>query len=409
MNDEQWNEQEIEKLLEQAPKIHDNRSKEDVFARLQAAGAFKEEEQPLKKPRKLPTIQIGGFVALLLCAIGLPIFYMMLNNNETADVASISSYNSDKVQEEIGIADESMESQSSESKAETNNAMTIRSISVQPASVIYEDDLVGNTLFSIGLSSDDTESIQASIIIPNDKILEDLGKANPSQVEMYNYYAPLLDEEGIQFNDYHPYKGQIIERGESVVHILPAGHRYDDASGTMEKYSSSLKNTFTNYKSIIFENEDGTAVEFSQVGEPSEPMPIETEQKSSYYLFNQRGTYYYVKQPYGQYEDAKSAIEAMSVSDNELYESAIIDGVHYTVTEDEYVHVTFTEPLDLVTFDPLLANQMIEAILLTAAQFDKLVLFENVVQTDWQGYDFTKLMPKPIAPNQVPISILLKH
>lgn len=403
MNDEKWNEQEIEKLLEQAPKIHDNRSKEDVFARLQAAGAFKEEQQPLKKPRKLPTIQIGGLVALLLCAIGLPLLYMMLNNDETADVASISSYTSMEAEEGTSIANESADQQS---KAETNNAMTARSISIQPASVIYEDDLVGNTLFSIGLSIDDTDSIPASILIPNDKILEDFGKTNPSQVEMYNYYAPLLDEESLNFNDYHPYKGQIIERGESVVHIMPAGHSYDDASGTMEKYGSSLKNTFTNYKSIIFENENGTPVEFSQAGEPSEPMPIATEQKSSYYLFNQRGTYYYVKQTYGQFEDAKSAIEAMSEGENELYESAIIDGVHYTVTEDENVQVTFIEPLDLVNLDPLLANQMIEAILLTAAQFDKHVLFENVIQTEWQGYDFTKLMPKPVAPNQVPISII---
>lgn len=402
MNDEKWNEEEIEKLLEQAPKIHDNRSKEDVFARLQAAGAFKEEE-PVKKPRKIPTVQIGGLAALLLCAIGLPLFYIMLNNNENADVASISSFKSDEVAES-SIIEGDMESQP---KSDANNAMITRSASIQTASVIYEEDLVGNTLFSIGLSSDDTQSIPASIIIPNDKILEDFGKANPSQVEMYNYYAPLLDEENLNFNDYHPYKGQIVERGELVVHIMPANHGYDVASGTMEKYSSSLKNTFTNYDRIIFENEDGTAVEFSQVGEPSEPMPIETEQKSNYYLFNQRGTYYYVQQPYAQFKDAKSAIEAMSTEASEIYESAIIDGVHFKITEGKNVHVAFAEPLDLEILDPLLAKQMIEAILLTAAQFDKHVVFENVVQTEWQGFDFTKVMPKPVAPNEVPIEILI--
>ena len=33
------------RIITQAPKIHDNRSKEDVFARLQEAGAFEEEEK----------------------------------------------------------------------------------------------------------------------------------------------------------------------------------------------------------------------------------------------------------------------------------------------------------------------------------------------------------------------------
>lgn len=419
MNDEKWNEQEIEKLLEQAPKIHDNRSKEDVFARLQAAGAFKEEQQqqqqqqqkqPIKKPRKLPTIQIGGLAALLLCAIGIPLFYIMLNNNaienadESADVASFSSYETSEIEDNTNVG-RSLEKQP---KAETNNAMITRSAPIQAASIIYEEDLAGFTLFSIGLSGDDTESIPASILIPKDKILEDFGKTNPTQVEMYNYYAPLLDEESFNFNDYHPYKGQIIERGNSVVHILPKNHGYDVASGTMEKYSSSLIATFTNYTNVIYENEDGSPVEFSQVGEPSEPMPIKLKQKSIYYVFNQRGTYYYVQQSYSLFEDAKSAIEAMSEGANDIYESAIIDGVHYNVTEDENVYVTFTEPLDLETLDPIRAKQMIEAILLTAAQFNKHVIFENIVQTEWQGFNFTKMMPKPVAPNEVPVNILLK-
>ncbi len=48
---------------------------------------------------------------------------------------------------------------------------------------------------------------------------------------------------------------------------------------------------------------------------------------------------------------------------------------------------------------------MIEGILLTAASFDMEVKFENVVQTNWGGFDFTNPLPIPVGPNKLPLLI----
>ncbi|MEO4053266.1 hypothetical protein [Solibacillus sp. CAU 1738] len=404
MNDNKWNEQDIESLLKQAPKIHDNRSKEDVFARLQADGVF--DEEPLKKSRKKSSIYIGGITAAILaCAIGIP---LLNSNNEveeqSADMASYSTEESS-----VGNRARDVENDASHENNAADNAMTMRANVMPSTSAIYANELVDNTLFTIGLLGDDTESIPAAILIPNEKILEDFGKENPTQVEMYNYYAPLLDEEGFAFNDYHPYKGEIIERGNTVVHILPEGHGYDVASGTMAQYTGSLIDTFKNYEKIKYEQQDGNPVTFSEAGEPSKLVKVEERLKFNYYLFNQRGINYLVPQIRSSFVDAKTAIEAMPDHLNDVFQSAIIDGINYEVEENETVHVTFTEPLDLASYDTERVLHMIEAILLTAANFNKQVVFENIVQTEWQGFNFNKPLPMPIAANEVPIEIIRNH
>ena len=47
---------------------------------------------------------------------------------------------------------------------------------------------------------------------------------------------------------------------------------------------------------------------------------------------------------------------------------------------------------------------MIEGILLTAASFDKQIQFENVVQTEWNGFNFSEPLPIPVGPNRYAVS-----
>ena len=60
------------------------------------------------------------------------------------------------------------------------------------------------------------------------------------------------------------------------------------ASGTISTYLGTLQDTFYGFKEIRFENEDGTTVEFDQVGEPSKPMKLNSGVNYyNYYLFKQ--------------------------------------------------------------------------------------------------------------------------
>ena len=191
MKDDKWSEQEIEELLSQAPKIHDNRSKEDVFARLQEAGAFEEEKthvQQVVKRKYNRIFTYGLFVAMtVLTFSGI---YYLTNNSFEYDTASISMDVADK--ETLKMQDQSLNE--AEEAADMNSAM-VRNFSLTDIrTAVYPEQLENSTAFSIGLAGDDAESVPVTIVIPHDKLVEDFGTTTPTQVEMYNKYAALLDE-----------------------------------------------------------------------------------------------------------------------------------------------------------------------------------------------------------------------
>ena len=83
-------------------------------------------------------------------------------------------------------------------------------------------------------------------------------------------------------------KGKLALKEDRITHTLPNGHGYDTAPGTMETYVGTLQDTFYGFREIQFENEDGTTVEFDQVGEPSKPMELGSGKNYyNYYLFKQ--------------------------------------------------------------------------------------------------------------------------
>ena len=67
--------------------------------------------------------------------------------------------------------------------------------------------------------------------------------------------------------------------------------------------------------------------------------------------------------------------------------------------------VKFKNKLDLLSMTEKEANQLIEGILLTAASFGKQIQFENIVQTEWNGFNFTEPLPIPVGPNVMPFLV----
>ena len=209
MKDEKWSEQEIEELLSQAPKIHDNRSKEDVFARLQVAGAFDEEEKQVKPVVKKKYNRIFTYgLAVALTMLTFSGIYYLANNSSQHDTASTTM---DKANEEsLEMENESLNV--AEESAGTNSAM-IRNFSLEDIrTAVYPEQLENSTTFTIGLAGNDAESVPVTIVIPNDRLIEDFGTNTPTQVEMYNKYAALLDEQAAGFREYHPVRGLLLNK-----------------------------------------------------------------------------------------------------------------------------------------------------------------------------------------------------
>ena len=405
MKDEKWSEQEIEELLSQAPKIHDNRSKEDVFARLQEAGAFEEEKIQVQQvvKRKYNRIFTYGLVVAMTLLTFTGIYYVTSNSSEY-DTASTSMDLADK--ETLEIQDQSLNV--AEETAE--NSTMVRNFSLTDIrTAVYPEQLENSTAFLIGLAGDDAESVPVTIVIPHDKLVEDFGTNAPTQVEMYNKYATLLDEQAAGFNEYHPVKGTIAEQGDTVIHTLPENHGYDTASATMAMYIGMLVDTFSqSYEKVVMLNEEGAPITFSEVGEPSEPLLLNEQKRYSYFIDEQESGMYLSPNFRQSFDSVTEALDYMKIEENDVYQTAILPEVDYNVSDGDVVTIRFIEPLDLNLADPQQAMYMIEAMLLTAAGFDKQVRFENIVQMDWQGFNFTQSLPMPIGANKLPLDLLYK-
>lgn len=416
----------LENLLNNAPKLPDHRSKEDVLKRLLADARLQDNthlhaaiDEPMdtvkisqeqsqqttsiqeersvmakrkRKNSKMPILISVASIFVLTLLVG-----MMMNNNSVKDIASIktessSTMHADKA-EGVEKANAVMDT---EVAANQTRMMSLRTS-------VYEEDLTEATALRIGLAGSAAESVPITYVIPNERVADDFGDEKPTTLQLYEKYAPQIEEEAMGFAEYHPYKGELKEQGETLVHVLPEKNEYDGASATVSMYTGSLKDTFSDYKEVAVKTADGKAYEFSQVGEPSEPIKMTgTVNHYNYYLFKETNGVEYLSPNFRQtFETVTEALQAMRNKNDDVFMPVVPENVTYAVTElDDGVVVTFDAPLDLTVLDAVRATQLVEAMMLTAASFDKQLRLENLVQDSWEGFNFNEYLPMPVGANK---------
>jgi len=406
MSNNKWSEQEIEQLLSQAPKMNDDRSKEEVFNRL------KQDHIMIKKPRKKPrwAPPVVAAVAILTLTV-LTVSYLNQDNqmSESASHMQLSNESDDrssKVMESSPAVEEEAALEEPESSDITIFNMDDESLS---NSLYPSEKLDDMTIFKIGLVTNDANSVPITFLIPNDQITDDLGDKTPSYLELYQHYAPLINEEELGFMDYHPYKGAFTTEGDSLILTLPKDHTYDLGSGSLNAFKHSLQDTFENYNQVMFRNEVGSAIEFDQVGEV-QPYNLKDGTLYNYYMYQDLNGRKYLTPNFGKsfksLSELPEALQGMKDSQNDIYSSVIPENIKFeTNTKNDITYVRFSKALNLEQMDSAVALNMIEGMLLTGARFGSQLQFENVVQTNWSGFDFTQPLPMPIGPNELPLSI----
>lgn len=407
MNHEKWDDDKIEQLLSNVPKIHDHRTKDDVLQRLKDEGVDELLLNKKTKTKKLYWVPILiSVAALCLLAIVIPSMMGQQMNStnpaeESATIESTEMYKEDRA-----------EDFSEPSNVQRNSLNVFSTEAVDLKTAVYPEDIEGKTVFKLGLLSDAADSVPITVLIPNEKVQEDFGNTKPTGVQLYNRYAPLFNEAAIGFTDYHPYVGEITEQNNQVVHTLPNSQSYDIASAAYSAYNASLIDTFSYYyDEITFFNEEGAPFEFSQVGEPSKPLELKNElTQYNYFKYTQPdGSQYLVPNFRETFATVEDAISAMKDETNDVYQSVILPNIDYEVSvEGDIASVKFAQPLDLTTFDQVQAMQMIEGILLTASSFNMQVQFENVLQTEWQGFNLTNPLPMPIGANEIDYTLVFQ-
>jgi hypothetical protein len=335
----------------------------------------------------------------------------MLKNNSSNDKASTMIMSDESKDMKVFNKDDSAIDGESEEMAESEmdqgNELS-NGLENTLHSAVYPNDAAGYTVFRLGLASEAAASIPVTFLIPDGQIEEDFGDVEPSSLDLYMKYAGQIDEEALGFYDYHPYKGTFSVDGDVLVHTLPSEHGYDMASGIITTYLGTLQDTFFGFKEIRFENEDGTPVEFDQVGEPSKPMKLNSGvNQFNYYLFKQSDGKEYLSSNFSySYENLETALGEMEINPNDIYSSIIPANVKFKVVENKKVTVVkFKDTLDLLSMSETEAHQLIDGIVLTAASFDRQIQFENILQTEWNGFNLNEPLPIPVGPNVMPFLV----
>lgn len=392
-----WDDEHIENLLRDFPAIRDDRPKEEVYQRLA-------QKEPVRKRQKqwLPLL----VAALAFITIGI-LVASILNQNGIDSSQNEQSTESGSDQSAASTAESAEDRSIQEENAATGDAATSIMESEDAGSgqvSVYEGDLEGHTLFTIGFT-ENAFVIPLSFLIPDSQIMEDLGKDNPNSVELYNQYASEIDEQALGFDEYHPYVGKIAMGSEGAEHVLPKDHQYDLASASIGVYTATLKETFRDAGQVAVLNEDGSPVEFDQIG-PMEPVVTDVK-NVAFYAYTTAAGETFLAPGYGMpFETATEAFQAMKDSPNDFQKSTLPDGTDFSITEtDDLVQIEFQSPFDFSAMEEVDAKRMIESLAMTAKSYGKQVQLANTEQPQWLGYDFTVPLETPVATNNTPWTI----
>lgn len=396
MPNNKWDDDHIENLLRDFPTIRDHRTKEEVQSRLV-------EKEPVQaQPKRwlpylvaaLAFITISFLVASILDQNGRDSALFEMNSNDEAGEgaeATTATEGGMEAQEEAASESEGGTEESAESFV-VENAEAGRT-------AVYESDQEGFTPFSIGLT-ENALVIPVTFLIPDEQIAEDFPGETPKSVDLYNKYASEIDEQAIGFTDYHPYLGKLSMEGDTVTHVLPSDHQYDMSSASIQVYIASLKETFKDAKKIVVVNEDGTPVEFDQVG-PMEPVDVQEKNLVYYAYTNEVGETYLVPSHGMPQASATKAIEALKTSPSDLHQGTIPEDSEFTVTESgDLVTVEFSTEFDFESLEGPNADRLLDSLALTAKSFGKKVQLNNTKQDNWAGFDLSQPLPEPVAPNE---------
>jgi hypothetical protein len=406
MTHKNWNDNRIEELLGNMPDIQDNRSKSEILARL------KQDERlnvPRHKKSKKWMPALVAVAALLVIGLLIPSMLSqseMSMNDQGSENKMMKSEKADTFSrsaepEKASIAEESTEMGTMENAPTMKAADTggIRHFAV------YPKDVIDSTLFHLGLAGNQASSIPVTFIIPNSLVEDDFGSQKPTSYDLYKKYADRIHESALGFQEYHPYKGDLVSDAHAIIHKLPKEHGYDISPATMEVYINSLQDTFFDYQEVRFENEDGTVATFSEVGLPSEPLILKSGRNHfNYYMFEQEDGQRFLSSNFSEPQPTlNEALQQMKVKPNDVFLPVIPRNIEFEVISDaDVTTVKFLQPLDLNAMEQEEAMQMVEGMLLTAASFGKQLQFENVIQAEWNVFNFSRPLPVPIGSNPLP-------
>lgn len=378
----------IRQSLEHLPEYHDARSKETFFKRLLTDSRIHrrtKEQTKAKGPRWFTFLAVIAFIILL------PIGYDYWQESKQEEIEVDPP---EKLPEEV---------EKPEEKEPPKEEEPFNERALIGRYALYEADLKQNVPLTIGLVTKDALSVPVTLLLPKSRVVDDLKTPTPTSVELYQQYAPLIDEEELGFEEYHPYDASFRTEEKAIYMTLPEAHHYDESAATLEIFTDTLQQTFYGFREIRLITEENEPVELNGVGRVEEPISLYSGLNGYAYYTYYNGSKAYVAPSFGQtYVTVGEAFEALKEAPNDVYQSIVPEGVDYTLKkEGELITVSFTRPLIIDDFDESELYRLFEGMSLTASSFGYAVKVEEVDRRGWKKFDFNRPLPKPISANPI--------
>lgn len=399
MKQSKWNEEKLEKLLQQMPKIVDKRNPQLIYQNISSE---------LKK-RKKRTWLVPTFASILTLSLIIILLPGMFHTNDTA----IDNNSSIQEMQQRVLTNDSIESDrhnaehgglfgqeaDEQTKNDNRSNMLEEEFSTESLTAVYEQDLLTNnwTFFSI-------PDQQMQNVVPI-TVLTAKHDAT-SWFEIFLDVSRKLTENKWGLTDYYPLNGEIAyEEANNIIKIdLPSNHSYRLGSASYSTFIRSLQETFSSEEKgvdkIVFSTEQESG--FHGHDDFIDELKVKETTNRGYFLFSPLGNKPFLVPHEMENSDIKRVFHEMkqSIATHELV-SAIpphvtIDNVE---EKDTVLHVFFSDDTQLRNDESMI--YFIEAVLLTAKDFGyEMVKFGNTTLEQIGPFDLNEPLKVPIAANK---------
>ncbi|MFS0822911.1 GerMN domain-containing protein [Bacillus sp. 1P02SD] len=408
MKKSEWNDEQLEQMLSQMPRMKDNRKPQEIYQNI----TLKMNKQK-KKVWMVPTI--ASVAAALLLFILAPSFINNMNssssdsakmnreeksiamdiNKEAASndksVSTIQKAEEPKSDDEVGIFS---------SEEQPNQSYAVNSVGKNQVLLTYGVYLGGvmfPTFVSIVVESDGQDVIeqwQKNIPQVNEFIRQNAEWGIDELPESY-----FADFSEVETKD--SAKAVRVDVNNTI-------HTDSFASGQMEEFThviNSFRYLVEDYQHAELFQNDQQGIMVGETGITENNIDLEKDTKKAYlYYMNEESGHKLLALTYEEFKTVKQALEAMkndkTQGDYKLF-ATIITEIKDINEEGSNLEVYFSDDAVLENTDDNIL--MLDAIMLTAKEFnfDKVTFYGNIDQIG--SVRFGEPTPVPLAPNPLPI------
>lgn len=384
MSEFNWDERELEQLLEQLPKYEDTRSKQQLFTELERRGLFeKQVTQPLLKTKsknKRKFISIGTSVAVAAVAAILFTFTNVLEFGKSPREEAVLELESNSNHQDFGIT--SVGETHKTNNMDDEEGAVSRSADIR--SGLYLNEIGNEHVLYIGSAVDTVRYASYATKIPSDWI-----RTNQLQtatyLQVYEKAVPVLEQ---QLGKDHPLVGVLKEEGQTLIHELPSNHPYENN----EQYIGIMQATFGHhYTDLKVQTEDGQEQLISlQSDFPTNVIPQMTAEELNLYVNQNMQRFTTIEEAIADYFEKLSGPLGMPY-----------DVPMEIVAEEPVLFVNFKQVIYVNDYTPQQLKAILEGIIYIANQYGLVVKFNGIDTDFWGGFDFTQPIEPPLAPNEL--------